>query len=66
MILCRCDLVMHGTMEKGRCTKGQQYLVARNLFETEREPVRALKGIQAFEWHAFACRMISLWEGVWA
>ena len=34
---------------KPRCTKGKKRIVTRNLFEAEREHVRALKGTEAFE-----------------
>ena len=34
---------------KPRCTKGAKRIVTRNLFEPEREHVRALKGTEAFE-----------------
>jgi transposase len=33
---------------KPRCTKGEKRIVTRNLFEVEREHVRALKGTEAF------------------
>ena len=33
---------------KARCTKGKKRIVTRNLFEAEREYVRALKGTEAF------------------
>ncbi len=33
---------------KPRCTKGEKRIVTRNLFEAEREYVRALKGTEAF------------------
>ena len=34
---------------KPRCTKGSKRIVTRNLFEAEREHVRALNGTEAFE-----------------
>ncbi len=34
---------------KARCTKGEKRIVTRNLFEAEREQVRALMGTEAFE-----------------
>ena len=34
---------------KARCTKGEKRIVTRNLFEAEREQVRALMGTESFE-----------------
>jgi hypothetical protein len=67
MVLCYCDPVIRGAMDrsptvpKGR-TKGQKWNVTRNLFEAEREHVRALKGIKAFECSAGERRNVSTSE----
>ena len=45
---------------KPRCTKGAKRIVTRNLFEAEREHVRALKGTEAFERSAQERRKIEM------
>jgi hypothetical protein len=45
---------------KPRCTKGKKRIVTRNLFEVEREHVRALKGTEAFERSARERRKIEM------
>jgi transposase len=45
---------------KPRCTKGTKRIVTRNLFEAERERVRALKGTEAFERSARERRKIEM------
>jgi len=42
------------------CTKGKKRIVTRNLFEAEREHVRALKGTEAFERSARERRKIEM------
>jgi Transposase DDE domain len=45
---------------KPRCTKGQKRIVTRNLFEAEREHVRALRGTEVFERSARERRKIEM------
>jgi hypothetical protein len=45
---------------KPRCTKGAKRIVTRNLFEDEREHVRALKGTEAFERSAREHRKVEM------
>jgi transposase len=45
---------------KPRCTKGTKRIVTRNLFEAEREHVRALKGTEAFERSARERRKVEM------
>jgi transposase len=45
---------------KPRCTKGEKRVVTRNLFEAEREYVRALKGTEAFEVSAKERRKVEM------
>ena len=45
---------------KSRCTKGAKRIVTRNLFEAEREHVRALKGTEAFERSARERRKVEM------
>jgi hypothetical protein len=45
---------------KPRCTKGAKRIVTRNLFEAEREHVRALKGTGAFERSARERRKVEM------
>jgi hypothetical protein len=45
---------------KPRCTKGEKRIVTRNLFESEREYVRALKGTEAFERSARQRRKVEM------
>jgi Transposase DDE domain len=45
---------------KPRCTKGTKRIVTRNLFETEREQVRVLKGTPAFERSARERRKVEM------
>ena len=45
---------------KPRCTKGEKRIVTRNLFEAEREHVRALKGTEAFERSARERRKVEM------
>jgi hypothetical protein len=45
---------------KPRCTKGAKRIVTRNLFEAEREHVRALKGTEAFERSARERRKVEM------
>jgi transposase len=45
---------------KPRCTNGKKRIVTRNLFEAEREHVRALKGTEAFERSARERRKIEM------
>ena len=45
---------------KPRCTKGAKRIVTRNLFEAEREHVRALKGTEAFERSAQERRKVEM------
>jgi hypothetical protein len=45
---------------KPRCTKGAKCIVTRNLFEAERELVRALKGTEAFERSARERRKVEM------
>jgi len=45
---------------KPRCTKGKKRIVTRNLFEAEREHVRALKGTEAFARSARERRKIEM------
>jgi hypothetical protein len=45
---------------KPRCTKGEKRIVTRNLFESEREHVRALKGTEAFERSARERRKVEM------
>ena len=43
-----------------RCTKGEKRIVTRNLFEAEREHVRALRGTEAFERSARKQRKVEM------
>ena len=45
---------------KPRCTKGAKRIVTRNVFEDEREHVRALKGTEAFERSARERRKVEM------
>ena len=45
---------------KPRCTKGTKRIVTRNLFEAEREQVRALRGTEAFERSARERRKVEM------
>jgi Transposase DDE domain len=45
---------------KPRCTKGEKRIVTRNLFEAQREHVRALKGTEAFERSARERRKVEM------
>ena len=45
---------------KPRCTKGTKRIVTRNLFEAERDHVRALKGTEAFERSARERRKVEM------
>ena len=45
---------------KPRCTKGAKRIVTRNLFEAEREHVRALRGTEAFERSARERRKVEM------
>jgi transposase len=45
---------------KPRCTKGEKRIVTRNLFEAERENVRALRGTEAFERSARERRKVEM------
>lgn len=45
---------------KLRCTKGEKRIVTRNLFEAEREHVRALKGTEVFERSARERRKVEM------
>jgi Transposase DDE domain len=45
---------------KPRCTKGEKRIVTRNLFEAERQHVRALKGTEAFERSARERRKVEM------
>jgi transposase len=45
---------------KPRCTKGEKRIVTRNLFEAEREHVRALTGTEAFERSARERRKVEM------
>src|ERR1700761_4541022 len=45
---------------KPRCTKGEKRIVTRNLFEAEREHVRALKGTETFEHSARERRKVEM------
>jgi hypothetical protein len=49
-----------GCALKPRCTKAAKRIVTRNLFEAERERVRALRGTEAFERSARERRKIEL------
>jgi Transposase DDE domain len=46
---------------KPRCTKGSKLIVTRNLFEAQREHVRALRGTEALERSARERRKIEMW-----
>jgi hypothetical protein len=45
---------------KPRCTKGAKRIITRNLFEAEREHVRALKGTETFERSAQEQRKVEM------
>ena len=45
---------------KLRCTKGEKRIVTRNLFEAEREDVRAVRGTEAFERSARERRKVEM------
>jgi hypothetical protein len=45
---------------KPHCTKGTKRIVTRNLFEAEREHVRALKGTETFERSARERRKVEM------
>src|SRR5271154_4260928 len=45
---------------KPRCTKGEKRIVTRNLFEAERQHVRALKGTEAFQRSARERRKVEM------